>query len=77
MKNLNQFTIKLRQLLWFQIIFLVGGGKKAGERFAYKELSVPLLTRGGLKEENSINHILPQKGGSTPEINRTRNNVNK
>ena len=31
-------------------------GKKIGERFTLKELSVPLLTRGGLKEENGINH---------------------
>ena len=31
-------------------------GKKIGERFTLKERPVPLLTRGGLKEENSINH---------------------
>ena len=30
-------------------------GKKIGERFTLKELPVPLLTRGGLKEENGIN----------------------
>ena len=32
-------------------------GKKIGERFTLKEIPVPLLTRGGLKEENGINHI--------------------
>ena len=31
-------------------------GKKTGGRFTLKELTVPLLTRGGLKEENGINH---------------------
>ena len=31
-------------------------GKKTGERFALKERPVPLLTRGGLKEENVRNH---------------------
>ena len=31
-------------------------GKKVGERFTLKERSVPLLTRGGLKEEKGINH---------------------
>ena len=36
-------------------------GKKVGERFTLKERSVPLLTRGGLKEENGINHILIRK----------------
>ena len=51
--------------------------KKTGERFTLKELTVPLLTRGGLKEENSINHILPQKGGKTPWSDCTRKNVNK
>ena len=52
-------------------------GKKTGERFTLKELTVPLLTRGGLKEENSINHILSQKGGKTPGGDCTRKNVNK
>ena len=37
-------------------------GKKIGERFTLKEWPVPLLTRGGLKEENGINHILPRQG---------------
>ena len=32
-------------------------GKKIGERFTLKEWPVPLLTRGGLKEENGINQI--------------------
>ena len=36
-------------------------GKKIGERFTLKEWPVPLLTRGGLKEENGINHILLRK----------------
>ena len=31
-------------------------GKKIGERFTLKERPVPLLTRGGLKGENGINH---------------------
>jgi len=33
-------------------------GKKIGERFTLKERPVPLLTRGGLKEENGINQLL-------------------
>ena len=37
------------------------GVKKIGERFTLKERPVPLLTRGGLKEENGINHILIRK----------------
>jgi len=41
-------------------------GKKIGERFTLKELSVPLLTRGGLKEENGIKPHSSQKGGETP-----------
>ena len=32
-------------------------GKKIGERFTLREIPVPLLTRGGLKEENGINQI--------------------
>ena len=52
-------------------------GKKTGGRFTLKELTVPLLTRGGLKEENSINYILSQKGGKTPWGDCTRKNVNK
>ena len=36
-------------------------GKKTGERFTLRERPVPLLTRGGLKEENGINHILLRK----------------
>ena len=32
-------------------------GKKIGERFTLKEMSVPLVTRGGLKEENGTNQI--------------------
>ena len=36
-------------------------GKKIGERFTLKERPVPLLTRGGLREENGINHILLRK----------------
>ena len=32
-------------------------GKKTGGRFTLKELTVPLLTRGGLKEENGTNQI--------------------
>jgi len=36
-------------------------GKKIGERFTLKEWPVPLLTRGGLKEENGVNHILIRK----------------
>ena len=32
-------------------------GKKIGKRFTLKEWPVPLLTRGGLKEENGINQI--------------------
>ena len=35
--------------------------KKIGERFTLKERPVPLLTRGGLKEENETNHILLRK----------------
>jgi len=31
-------------------------GKKIGERFTLKEWPAPLLTRGGLKEENGTNH---------------------
>ena len=36
-------------------------GKKIGERFTLKEWPVPLLTRGGLKEENGINQIRLRK----------------
>ena len=32
-------------------------GKKIGERFTLKERPVPLVTRGGLKEENGTNQI--------------------
>ena len=32
-------------------------GKKIGERFTLKEKPVPLVTRGGLKEENGTNQI--------------------
>ena len=31
--------------------------KKIGERFTLKEIAVPLVTRGGLKEENGTNQI--------------------
>jgi len=31
-------------------------GKKKGERLTLRKRPVPLLTRGGLKEENGINH---------------------
>ena len=30
-------------------------GKQIGERFTLKEIAVPLVTRGGLKEENGTN----------------------
>ena len=40
--------------------------KKIGERFTLKERPVPLLTRGGLKEENGISHNHSQEGGETP-----------
>ena len=33
-------------------------GKKTGERSTLKERPVPLVTRGGLKEENGISQIL-------------------
>ena len=36
-------------------------GKKIGERFTLKERPVPLVTRGGLKEENGTNQILLRK----------------
>ena len=36
-------------------------GKKTGERLTLRKRPVPLLTRGGLKEENGVNHILPRK----------------
>ena len=32
-------------------------GKKTGERLTLKERAVPLVTRGGLKEENGTNQI--------------------
>ena len=32
-------------------------GKKPGERLTLKERPVPLVTRGGLKEENGTNQI--------------------
>ena len=32
-------------------------GKKIGERFTLRERPVPLLTRGGSKEENGANQI--------------------
>ena len=32
-------------------------GKKIGERFTLQEITVPLVTRGGLKEENGTNQI--------------------
>ena len=32
-------------------------GKKIGERLTLKERPVPLVTRGGLKEENGTNQI--------------------
>ena len=32
-------------------------GKKIGERLTLKESPVPLVTRGGLKEENGTNQI--------------------
>ena len=32
-------------------------GKKIGERFTLKETPVPLVARGGLKEENGTNQI--------------------
>ena len=32
-------------------------GVKKGERFTLKERPVPLVTRGGLKEENGTNQI--------------------
>ena len=35
--------------------------KKIGERFTLKERPVPLRTRGGLKEENGINHTFLRK----------------
>ena len=41
-------------------------GKKIGERLTLKERPVPLVTRGGLKEENGINQTPLQKGGGTP-----------
>ncbi len=31
-------------------------GKKTGERLTLRKRPVPLLTRGGLKEESGINH---------------------
>ena len=36
-------------------------GVKIGERFTLREIPVPLLTRGGLKKENGINHTLLRK----------------
>ena len=52
-------------------------GKKIGERSTLKERPVPLVTRGGLKEENGINQNPPQKGGETPIGKCTRKNVNQ
>jgi len=37
--------------------YLFSAWGKKGERFTLKEWPVPLLTRGGLKEENGINQI--------------------
>ena len=42
-------------------------GKKIGERFTLKEWSVPLLTRGGLKEENGKNQIPLRKEEELPD----------
>lgn len=44
-------------------------GKKIGERFTLKEWPAPLLTRGGLKEENGINQILLRKEEKLPRTN--------
>jgi len=52
-------------------------GKKVGERFTLKERSVPLLTRGGLKEENGINHTPLRKEEKLLWYNCTRKNINK
>ena len=37
--------------------------KKIGERLTLRVRTVPLVTRGGLKEENGVNHIPPRKEG--------------
>jgi len=41
--------------------YLFSAWDKKGERFTLKEQPVPLLTRGGLKEENGINQISLRK----------------
>jgi len=55
LKTLNHFTIKLKQLLWFRIISLVCGVKKQGNGLLLERDPFP-YSRGGLKEENGINH---------------------
>ena len=43
-------------------------GKKIGERFTLKERPVPLLTRGGLKEENGTNQTPLRKEEELLEV---------
>ena len=47
-------------------------GKKIGERFTLKERPVPLLTRGGLKEENGKNQTPLRKEEELLSDNSTK-----
>ena len=47
-------------------------GVKKGERFTLKERAVPLVTRGGLKEENGTNQIPLKKEEELLEDNHTK-----
>ena len=76
LKILNQFTIKLKQLLRFRILFSVRGVKNRGTVYSYRATRSPTNKRRSEKREWHKPRS-SQKGGETPRGYFTRKNVNK
>ena len=55
LENLKPLYYKTETIALISNYLFSAWGKKIGERFTLKERPVPLVTRGGLKEENGTN----------------------
>ncbi len=61
LENFKPFYYKTDTIALISNYLFSARDKKVGERLSIWEEPVPLLARGGLKEENGVNHILLRK----------------
>jgi len=72
LQNHGLFYYKTETIALISNYLFSAWGKKIGERFTLRERPVPLLTRGGSKEENGANQIPLRKEEELLYVNCTK-----